>query len=262
MICEDIKIGGTVTTGGITGGTSVSNYGLMVADYSNLWGTVAKRASIERTIGQAGGVITGQELPDARIQTLSLRATDMTSTGGGKTAQQLWDNQDTLTSLFTATGGAVIEWILPTESRWTRAYALNSAGMQTFGKYRTLAIPLTSPWPYWQSDTQESQVVNGAGVSIAALGGTVQRVYNPTIVFSADGTFTDVTSGLAITVTGSAAPVTVSRDSVTGRWSAVESGAAVPGKISVNDSRWMFLTVGGTFTSTVSCTVYWRDQWE
>ena len=85
MICEDIKIGGTVTAAGITGGTSVSNHALMVADYSGLWGTVAKRASVQRSIGQPGGVVTGLELPDYRIQTLTLRSTDMTSTGAGKT---------------------------------------------------------------------------------------------------------------------------------------------------------------------------------
>ena len=81
-------------------------------------------------------------------------------------------------------------------------------------------------------------------------------------MFSADGTFEDDTSGLVITVAGSGAPVTIERDQITGRWTALEGGLAVPGKVAVNDSRWMFLTRGGTFTSTVSCTVYWRDQWE
>lgn len=261
MICEDIKIGGTVTAGGITGGTSVSNYALMVADYSNLWGNVAKRAAAVRSIGQPGGVVTGLEIPDYRISTLTLRSTNLDATGGTATAQQLWDNQDTLTSLFTAAGGSVLEWILPAESRWTRFYTLQSAGVQVVGKYRTLSIPLTGVWPYWQSDTQQSQVVNGAGVSIS-IGGTVQRIYNPTIVFSADGTFTDNTSGLAITVTGSGAPVTVARDTTTGRWTALEGGSPVPGKLSIADPRWIFLTRGGTFTSTVSCTVYWRNQWE
>ena len=186
----------------------------------------------------------------------------MTSVGGGKTAQQLWDNQDILTSLFTPAGGNVIEWILPTESRWIRAYKLVSASVFIADKYRVLSQPLTAPWPYWQSDTEESQVVNGAAVGIAALGGTVERIYNPKIVFAGDGVFTDDTSGLALTIAGSGAPVTVERDSLTGRWTALEGGVAVPGKVSANDSRWMFLTVGGTFTSTVSCTVTWRDSWE
>ena len=186
----------------------------------------------------------------------------MTSTGGGVTAQQLWDNQDTLTSLFTNSEGAVIEWILPAESRWIRAYNLIGIGSFIVDKFRYLPLPLTAPWPYWQSDTEESQVVDGAVVAIAGIGGTVERIYNPKIVFSGDGTFEDDTSGLEITVTGSGAPVTIERDTISGRWTALEGGLAVPGKVAVNDSRWMFLTRGGTFTSTVSCTVYWRDQWE
>ena len=40
-LCEDLKVGGTVTGAGITGGTSVSDYALMVSDYSGLWGTVS-----------------------------------------------------------------------------------------------------------------------------------------------------------------------------------------------------------------------------
>ena len=260
-ICEDLKVGGTVGASSITGGTSVSNYALMVFDYSSLWGTVAKRASAQRSIGTPGGVVTGQELPDSRLILLNLRSTDLTTIGGGGTPTQLWANQDTLTSLFTDTGGETIEWILPTESRWIKAYALTGASVLTFGKYRTLSLPLTAPWPYWQSDTEQSQVINGAGVSYT-IGGTTQRIYNPKIVFSSNGTFTDVTSGLAMTVAGSAAPVTVERDATTNRWTATEGGSAVPGKIAVNDSRWMFLTRGGTATTTVSCTVTWRDSYE
>ena len=193
---------------------------------------------------------------------MNLRSTDMTSTGGGHTAQQLWDNQDTLTSLFTNSGGSVIEWILPSESRWIRAYALYTTPVTIFNKYRRLPLLLTAPWPYWQSDTEESQVVDGAAVAIGGIGGTVERIYNPKIVFSDNGTFEDDTSGLEITVAGAGGPVTVERDPITGRWTATEGGLPVPGKVSVNDSRWMFLTRGGTFTSDVACTVYWRDQWE
>ena len=260
-ICEDLKVGGTVGASSITGGTSVSNYALMVADYSGLWGTVGKRASAQKSIGTPGGVVTGQELPDSRFMILNLRSTDMTSTGGGGTPTQLWANQDTLTSLFTDTGGQVIEWILPTESRWIKGHALTGASVLTSGKFRTLFLPLTAPWPYWQSDTEQSQVINGAGVSYT-IAGTTQRIYNPKIVFAGDGTFTDVTSGLAMTVTGSGGAVTVERDSVTNRWTVLEGGLPVPGKIAVNDSRWMFLTRGGTATTTVSCTVTWRNSYE
>ena len=97
---------------------------------------------------------------------------------------------------------------------------------------------------------------------VAGIGGTVERIYNPRLVFSGNGSFTDDTSGLSLTVSGAAGPVTVQRDEVTGRWTATEGGSPVPGKVAENDSRWMFLTRGGTFTSTVSTTVYWRDQWE
>ena len=194
-ICEDLKVGGTVGAASITGGTSVSNHALMVADYSSLWGIAGKRATPQPVIGQPGSVISGKELPDVRILTLSLRATDLTTVGGAPTATNLWANQDTLTSLFTASGGVVIEWILPTESRWIRAWALTSSPQFIQGgKYRLLAIPLTAPWPYWRSDTEQSVVVNGAAVA-AGIGGTVERIYDPSIVFSGDGVFTDDTSG-------------------------------------------------------------------
>ena len=260
-ICEDIKVGGTVGTTSITGGTSISNYGLLVFDYSSLWGTVGKRASSQPAIGQPGGIITGKELPQDRIHTLAVMSTDQLPAGGGQSPQQLWDNQDVLTSLFTAAGGSPIEWILPTESRWIRAYNLIGGPTMITGKYRRLILPLTSPWPYWQSTVQQSQVINGAGVAYT-IGGTVERIYNPTIVFAGDGVFTDVTSGLTMTVTGSGGAVTVERNALTGRWTALEGGVPVPGKIAVIDSRWMFLTRGGTATTTVSCTVSWRDSWE
>ena len=174
-ICEDLKIGGTVGPTGIADGTSVSNHALMVFDYSSLWGTVSKRASAQRSIGTPGGVITGQELPDSRLILLNLRSTDLTAIGGGGTPSELWANQDTLTSLFTDTGGEVIEWILPTESRWIKAYGLTAASVFIAGKYRTISLPLTAPWPYWQSDTEQSQVIDGT--SAYTIGGTTQRIY-------------------------------------------------------------------------------------
>ena len=121
---------------------------------------------------------------------------------------------------------------------------------------------MTRPWPYTRSDTEATHELDGAAVAIAALGGTVERIYDPKLVFAGDGSFTDDESGLVMTVAGSGAPVTVQRDATTGRWTAIEGGLAVPGKVSVDDTRWMFLTVGGTFTSTVAVDVTWRDQWE
>ena len=260
-ICEDLKVGGTVTGAGITGGTSVSDHALMVSDYSGLWGTVSKRATAQRSIGQAGGVITGKELPDSRLMLMNLRSTDMDSVGGTNTVQQLWDNQDTLTSLFTDSEGAVIEWILPSESRWIRAYNLIGVGAFILDKFRYLPLPLTAPWPYWQSDIEQHDYVDSPGEALA-VGGTVERIYNPKLVFIDNGTFEDDTSGLSITVAGAAAPVTIERDTITGRWTALEGAAAVPGKVSVNDSRWMFLTRGGTVSADVGVHVYWRDQFE
>ena len=261
MSCDDVKVGGTVGAASITGGRSISDYAVTVIDYTALWGTVGKRAGSLPVIGQPGTIIAGAELPKERLLTLNLFGSDLPAAGGVGSVTDLWANQDDLTSLFTDSGGVILEWVLPSESRWLRVWGLTGAAVSIRQKFRRLSLPLVSAWPYWRSDTLQSAVVDGAAVAVA-IGGTTERVYDPKLVFSADGTFTDDTSGLAITIAGSANAVTVERDSVTGRWTATEAGSPVPGKVTVSDSRWIFLTRGGTFTSTVSVTVSWRDQWE
>ena len=259
--CMDVKIGGTVSGSTITGGRSIVSEDLLIVDYTALWGAPGGSAGASTILGQPGAVVPGYNLPRPRLHTLNMAATDTNSATGVPSNQDLVDNTDDLTALFDDPTGTIIEWVMPDlTSRWVRAYQFTSVPVSVTRKLRRMALLLTSPWPYWRAETVSSQVVNGAAVA-STVGGTVKRIYDPTLLFSSNGSFTDNSSGLAVVVAGAAAPVTVSRDIITGRWGATESGSPVPNKVTVTDPRWIYLTSGGTYTTTVSVTVSWRDQW-
>lgn len=260
--CIDVKVGGSISGSTITGGTSLVAENLLIADYSGLWGVPGGRGLLSDIVGQPGSALAGQNLPRHRLLTLSVRATDTPGGGGVPTHQQLSDNQDTLAGLFDDPAGTLIEWVTPDgSSRWIIAHALQSAPIVIQTRYRLLSLPLDAPWPYWRAETLDSQVINGAAVAYTNLGGTVKRVYDPILEFAGDGVFTDNSSGLTCTVAGSAGTVTVQRDATTGRWTATEGGSPVPNKVTFADPRGVYLTKGGTATTTVSVTVKTRDQW-
>lgn len=260
--CDDVLIGGTISGSTISGGTSMANVGLSIVNYGALWGGAGFRSQATQVVGQPGVVLPAALIAGQRTGLLTATARQLTSVGV-ESSTGLDDNQSTVLGEFTNPAGAFIEWVrLDGSSVWQTVYALSPPTVQSLLERRIVNIAYTGVWPYWQDEILNTDTVNGSGVSLSpSIGGDVYQIANPTLVFSGDGSFTDDTTGLTVTVSGSASAVTVARDTTSGRWRVTQSGSDAPGLATWNDSRVMVLSKGGTFTSTVSVDVSWRDQW-
>lgn len=264
--CDDLLIGGAISGSTLSGGTSIAAAGISVVDYGALWGTPGFRQQGGEVIGQPGLVLPSRLIPTARRLNLALAVRPLTA-AGVYSAAQYNANMDVLQEAITDPDGFLLQWVRDDSTTvWIRAYCLSPAGVAQLGFRRNVVLPLVCPWPYWQDETLNSDVIAGggpaSGVTLSPdIGGTVQRIYNPTLLFASDGYFEDDDSGLRVTVSGSASAVTVARSATSGRWTVVQSGSSAPGLATWNDNRVMMLTRGGTFSATVSTTVSWRDQY-
>ena len=265
MACDDILIGGTLGAMSITGGQSIANEGIAVDAYGGLYGPPRQRGLISDVSGQAGGVSTSTEerLPAARLFTLPIILGDVNpatglADGGFTTAEWTAINQDTVDEIIHSRDGFLIEHVrCDGSSRFLRAFQ-NSQPLVTVRGIleRLMVVSAVAPYPYWRSTTTDSDTISGADT--LTIGGKAP-VYDATIVFSGDGTFTNSDTGQAITVAGSSGPVTVRCGD--GR---IVTQAGVPARnlATVNDDEWMRFDVGTVnVTSTVSCTVSWRSAW-
>ena len=258
--CNDVYIGGTVSGSTISGGTSITEPGKQIQDYGPLWAVPGYKTTARNVLGTPGTVIPANRLPNSRRGLLSMAYRNLDA-NGFESAGAIDTNQAAVHAIVDNPDGFLIEWQRSDGvNLWVQAYNLFQATEAMVRRTRFEQIPYESPWPSWQSETEYTDTVNGAGQSLS-IGGDVSRIYNPTLVFAGDGYFEDDTSGLRVTISGSGSPVTVSRDATTGRWRVLESGSDAPGLATWNDRRVMYLTKGGTFTSTVSVGVTWRRQY-
>lgn len=260
--CADVKIGGTISGSTLSGGVSIAHAGLSIVDYGALWGAPRFRASGVEVIGQPGIVLPAAPVPASRNIPLAVAVRPFDSTGL-LTLADLDGNLDDVLAELTDPAGTLIQWTrIDGTELWIKAICLTSISVTQIVQQRVAQLPMTGLWPYWQEATLRSDTVNGAAASLSpAISGTVKQIANPSMVFAADGYFEDDTTGLRVTVSGSGGtPVTVARDATTGRWRVTQSGSDAPGLASWNDRRVMVLTKGGTFTSTASVTVQWRNQ--
>jgi hypothetical protein len=258
--CVSLTLGGTVGASSITGGTNIGGLRFGVFDWSGLWGTVAVRGSTAAIAGRAGRTLVGSRLPNERLLTLNLISLDQLEAGGYTTTRcaQIDTNQQTLTGLFGDPDGLVIEWLRQNgTSVYLVGYTLTGAPLVATGRYRRLSQPLVATWPYWRSTIQQTDTTSGAGT--ITVGGTAP-VYDPVLVFSGNGSFTNSDTGQVVTIAGlGAGAVTVD----CGARTVTQAGLDVDGALSVSDSEWVRLDPGTVnVTSTVSVDVKWRDQWK
>lgn len=260
--CDDVLIGGTISGSTLSGGVSVANVGLSVLDYGALWGSPGFRGVGAQVVGQPGLVPPSRFIADARRPVLTLVARALTSAGVASTTA-FDDNMSALLGAFTDPAGTIIEWVRADgTSVWLKTWKAGPVTVTQLKQRRTAVVSLLAGWPYWQTETLNTDTVNGAGVTLSpTIGGDVDQIANPTMVFAGDGYFEDDTTGLRVTVSGSSSAVTVGRDATSGRWRVTQSGSDAPGLASWNDNRVMVLSKGGTFTSTVSTELSWRDQY-
>lgn len=265
--CDDLRLGGTLSPTGITGGVSINDAGITVDDWSALFGSAGISGAMQTINGRWGGSVSGDRLGRERYPILSMLITGRTSICPpvGSREERLQENTDTFMQLLTDPNGNYIEVDMPDgTTRFLHVVNLDPADFNQPSYLRRMAAPLASEMAYWkEGGNQGSQVISGGDTIV--VGGN-REVGDAVLVFSGDGSFTCTTPGgetWTLTVSGSGSAVTVDL----GARTVMESGshglnllrripAVGKGKI------WGWFEPGSnTVTSTVSVTVTWRDSW-
>lgn len=264
--CDDLRLGGTLSSSGITGGVSINGTAYSVTDWSGIFGTAGVSAEQVQVFGRPGAFTTGDLLGLPYSFNLDLAILEYNTSGGLTSptfAEQKQANTDVFLALLASQTPQYLEVDMPDASkRFRRVANLFPAPLSQPRDLRTISAPMSDNWPYWHVGGNEStDTINGADTIV--VGGNV-NVYDAVLVFSGNGTFTHSTLGWAIEVTGASGAVTVDL----GNRTVTEGGNPAPNRIRrttvANQGRiWGWFTVGNnSVTSTVSVGVTWRNQYQ
>ena len=256
MICDDLRLGGTLSGTGITGGTSINSAALEVVSWSDVYGYPGIVGDVSQVSGRPGGYLAGDLLGKPRFLNLSIRATRVDAAGGltAPTApEQLVENTDLFLSLLVP--NTLLELDMPdTTSRFLTVTPLDAFSINQPKTERTWTVPLVGDWPYWREGGNETtDTVSGAD-TVTILGNDRRIRRGPRLL--RDGTFTNSTAGWSITITGSA-----------GRspsiWGTYGSRRGVPAEPDAEHRRdWGWFNLGSnTVTSSVSVGLTYRTNW-
>lgn len=262
--CDDLRLGGTLSSTGISGGLSINNTAYSVEDWSTIFGTPGLSGSQVQVFGRPGAITAGDLLPQFRSFTLRLNILDRDASGGltePTGPEQLQANTDAFLALLGSRTGEYLEVDMPDgTSRFLLVRNLQAAPIAQPRKLRTIRAPLETDWGLWREGGNENnETISGAG-SITIAGETV---YDAVLEFSGDGTFTHSGLGWAIEVTGSSGTVTVDL----GARTVTEGGSAATNRIRRTTVPGMgrvwgwFPTGSNSVTSSVGVDVIWRDQY-
>lgn len=256
MICNDLRLGGTLSASGITGGTSINSTALLVTDWSPLFGTAGITGSALEVSGRPGVLFGGDLLGRGRFFNLPMAITrygpNFTLTAPDHD-EQLVDNTDLFLKLAT-TPSTYLEVDMPDgTSRFLRVTNLDPGYLSQATRVRKISIPFVADWPYWRVGGQESTDTIASADTIT-VGGT-KPVYDPVLVFAGDGTFE--ADDWEIEVTGSSGAVTVDL----GARTVTQAGVSASNLIRRTSRDWGWFDVGSnSVTSDVQVVVTWRDQ--
>lgn len=260
MDCTDIRLGGTLSSSGITGGTSINNFAYAIEDWSNLMGTAGMTASIQSVNNRPGGVVAGDRLGLPRFPTLTVAITDRNATGGitePTFAEQREANTDALLALLGNPAGNYLEVdMADNTSRFLYVYNIDAAPVLQPRRKRTIRAPLFSPFPYWkEGGTQSTDTISG---NDTLVNGGNAPVYDAVLTFAGDGTFEHTGLGWEIEIAGSSGAVTVNL----GTRTATQGGVAAENLVRHTDKDWgWFLAGNNAVTADVSVGVTWRASW-
>jgi len=267
MICDDLRLGGTLSSSGITGATSINSTALHIYDWRGLFGTPGINAANLEVNGIPGAMLAGDQLGSPRLFNLNVSATRYGPTGIGSLveaseAEQVEANTDDFLDLVTTPETYLEVELADGSKRYLTVTNLDPAYTNYHQLTRRWTIPLASDWPYWRQSASTTETVSGA-TSFTVAG--KKTVYDATLVFAGDGTFTHSDLGWAIEVTGSSNPVTVKLGPPPR--TVVESGSPALNRIrrTVVEGMgriWGWFPTGiNNVTSTVSVDVTYRPQW-
>lgn len=257
-ICDDLRLGGTLSSTGISGGTSINNTAIAVADWSGLLGNPGLAYTPFEAAGRPGAFIVGDGLPRGRNLTLNMRftrwgPTDFTLTEPTE-EEQLVENTDDFLALLQAP--QYLELVMPDASlRFLQVVPLDPAIISQPRRMREVGVPLFSPMAYWHAGgNQSSDTISGADTIV--VGGNV-NVYDAVLTFAGDGTFTHSTLGWSLEIAGSSGAVVVDLGNRT------VTQASVPAEdlLIRDNANWGWFTPGNnSVTADVSVGVVWRNQ--
>lgn len=249
--CDDLRLGGTLTATGISGGTSINSTKIAVADWAPIFGSPGVSSSPLEVAGRPGAFFAGDELGRARLLNLPIR---LTRVGALTACENVWDNTDDFLTLVTA--DTYLEVDIDSTSRFLPVKTIDSSSFSDWRTSRSISIPLISAWPYWrEGGNQSTDTIAGADTLVVAGRKTV---YDPVLVFAGAGTFTNTTNGWSITATAGSFPVTVDL----GARSVTVGGVAATNRVRRTSRDWGWFTVGNnTVTSSSSVVVTWRSQY-
>ena len=256
--CDDLRLGGTLSATGIAGGTSINSTAIHVQDWSGVLGNPGVSLTPFSVTGRPGDLLVGDALPKSRLLTLNMEITRWGPVNGGLVEpteqEQVVANTDDFLTLLANPLGNYLEITLPdTTLRFVKAYALDPAQVNQDRTLRRISVPMFAS-PYWRAGgNQSTDTISGAD-TLTTMGRVT--VYDPVLVFSGDGAFTNSTAGWTLTITGSTGAVTVD----VGARTVTMGGVPADQVLTVTDREWgWFLPGANTVTSSVSTVVTWRD---
>lgn len=258
MACDDLRIGGTLSASGLTGGTSIGNAGIVVQDWSGLFGHVGYSSFAARVAGRPGITLVGDALPKERYLTLNLAFTQKLRTGGAvqtSPGAYLWNNTDTILAFMSNPTGFYLEVDDPfTTTRFVFCNSPDPASIDYLRQERRAVFPLVATHPFWkQGGTEITATGSGAGTITNAGNATV---YDAIISFSGAGNFINSTAGWTLTVSA-ACVVNLGLRTVT--VGGVNSDNLLTGRTS---QAWgWFLPGANTISRSVTSTATLRSQW-
>lgn len=261
-----LRFGGTISGSTITGGTLVDSPAISMVNHNNIWGLPGRRGFNSELLGQPGSRHR-RKLPRPRLMTLSVSVWDRDDQGtitapNGK-CEELEDNMDTLLGLLG--GGRGGQFMIQDDrqdstTRWIMAEAGEAFFVEgpLFGELHaayTLLCPVTCAYPFWQSETLNSDTLSGADTLTNAGNAPI---YNSVLTYSGDGTLTNSDDGDTLEVDGSSGSVIVD----IGERTVTQGGSAADGLLIPSDPTWMVFGAGTTnVNATVSIGASYRDHW-
>jgi len=264
--CDDLRLGGTLSATGITGGTSINGTAYSITDWSTIFGTVGMSGRPVEVFGRPGSVMAGDMLPESRFPTLNLAILDRNATGG--LTEPTWQEQkqantDAFLSLASSRSPIPLEVDMPDSSkRFLLVRNIDDAPIRQPRRLRTIQMPLYAEWGLWRAgDTQSSDTINGADTLV--VGGEMP-IYDAVLTFSGNGTFTHTGLGWAITIAGATGAVTVNLGTRTVTQGGNPADNLMRRTVVAGQGRiWGWFDVGNNaVNSTVSVGVTWRNQFE
>lgn len=257
-VCNDLRLGGTLSGSGISGGTSINSTAISIADWSGVYGYPGIAGNVLQVGGRPGGLLSGDLLGMPRFLTLNMQISrygPALALTEPTASEQLVENTDDFLTLLTQTE-TLLELDMPDlTKRFLTVTALDSSTIGQPRNTRTMSVPLVGDWPYWRvGGTQSTDTITGADTVI--IGGNV-AVYDAVMVFAGNGTFTNSTAGWSITVTGAAGAVTVNL----GDRTVTEGGLPAANRVRRTRRDWGWFNVGNnTVTTNISTVITWRNQ--